>query len=76
MGVVVERAPPQGHQANETAERSIREIKESSKTLQLDFQKMGYTLVFSSLVLQCCMNYICFAHNNFTTVPVELRETW
>ena len=73
MGVVVERAPPQGHQANGTAERTIREIKESLKTLQLDFQKMGYTLVFSSLVLQCCMNYICFAHNNFTTVQQSSR---
>ena len=68
MGVVVERAPPQGHQANGTAERTNREIKESLKTLQLNFQKMGYTLVFSSPVLQCCLNYICFAHNNFTTV--------
>ena len=74
MGVVVERAPPQGHQANGTAERTIREIKESLKTLQLDFQKMGYTLVFSStIVLQCCMNYICFAHNNFTTVQQSSR---
>ena len=27
-----------------------RDHKESLKTLQLDFQKMGYTLVFSSLV--------------------------
>ena len=72
MGVVVERAPPQD-QANGTAERTIREIKESLKTLQLDFQKMGYTLVFSSLVLQCCMNYICFAHNNFTTVQQSSR---
>ena len=67
MGVVVERAPPQGHQANGPAERIIRE------TLQLDFQKMGYTLVFSSLVLQCCMNYICFAHNNITTVQQSSR---
>ena len=65
MCVVAERAPPQGHQANGTAERTIREIKESLKTLPLDFQKMGYTLVFSSPVLQCCLNYICFAHNNF-----------
>ena len=73
MGVVVEWAPPQGHQANGTAERTIREIKESLKTLQLDFQKMGYTLVFSSLVLQCCMNYICFAHNNFMTVQQSSR---
>ena len=38
MGVVVERAPPQGHQANGTAERTIREIKEGLKTSQLDFQ--------------------------------------
>ena len=73
MGVVVERAPPQGHQANGTAERTIREIKESLKTLQLDFQKMGHTLVFSSPVLQCCLNYICFAHNNFTTVQQSSR---
>ena len=73
MGVVVERAPPQGHQANGTAERTIRETKESLKTLQLDFQKMGHTLVFSSPVLQCCMNYICFAHNNFTTVQQSSR---
>ena len=73
MGVVVERAPPQGHQANGTAERTIREIKESLKTLQLDFQRMGYTLVFSSPVLQCCMNYICFSHNNFTTVQQSSR---
>ena len=73
MGVVVERAPPQGHQANGTAERTIREIKESLKTLQLDFQKMGHTLVFSSPVLQCCLNYICFAHNNFMTVQQSSR---
>ena len=72
MGVVVERAPPQGHQANGPAERIIRE------TLQLDFQKMGYTLVFSSLVLQCCMDYICFAHttSRLFSSPAELRETW
>ena len=73
MGVVVERAPPQGHQANGTAERTIREIKEGLKTLQLDFQRMGYTLVFSSPVFQCCMNYICFSHNNFTTVQQSSR---
>ena len=75
MGVLVERAPPQGHQANGTAERTNREIKESLKTLQLDFQKMRCTLVFSSPVLQCCLNYICFAHNNFTTVVQQSNRT-
>ena len=34
---------------------------------------MGHTLVFSSPVLQCCLNYICFAHNNFTTVQQSSR---
>ena len=73
MGFVVERAPQQGHQANGTAERIIRETKESLKTLQLDFQKIGHTLVFSSPVLLCCLNYICFVHNNFTTVQQSNR---
>ena len=78
MGVVVERAPPKGHQANGTAERTIREIKEGLKTLQLDFQRMGYTLVFSSPVLQCCMNYICFPTtiSRLFSSPAERRETW
>ena len=40
MGVVVERAPPQGNQANGTAERTIREIKEGLKTLRWIFREV------------------------------------
>ena len=60
----VKRAGPQNHETVGHAERTIRWIKESVRTLMLEFQKQGLTLTFERVFVQRLLPYVCFSHNN------------
>ena len=64
----VKKAAPQSHESAGHAERTVRAVKESFKTMLLDFQGMGYTLNFSREIVGRLLIYICMAHNNFRLV--------
>ena len=64
----VKKAAPQSHESAGHAERTVRAVKESFKTMLLDFQGMGYTLNFSKEIVGRLLIYICMAHNNFRLV--------
>ena len=58
-----------------TAERAVRTVKESLKTLMLDHERQfGLGLVFEPVFLQYALNYVCFAHNNFAVVQDSKRS--
>ena len=61
---VVRKAGPQEHQCVAHAERAVRTLKETVKTLQSDFQSLGGSLDFKPEVLQMLLNYVCMSHNN------------
>ena len=64
----MKRAGPQNHETVGHAERTIRWIKESVRTLMLEFQKQGLTLTFERVFVQRLLSYVCFSHNNFNLV--------
>ena len=65
----VKKAAPQSHESAGHAERTVRAVKESFKTMLLDFQGMGYTLNFSREIVGRLLIYICMTHNNFRLDP-------
>ena len=64
----VKKAAPQSHESAGHAERTVRAVKESFKTMLMDFQGMGYTLNFWREIVGRLLIYICMAHNNFRLV--------
>ena len=64
----MKKAAPQSHESAGHTERTVRAVKESCKTMLLDFQGMGYTLNFSREIVGRLLIYICMAHNNFRLV--------
>lgn len=64
----VKRAPPRSHETNGHAERTVRAVKESFRTLLMGYQSMGYGLNFTKEVVCHMLIYICIAHNNFRPV--------
>ena len=50
----VKKAAPQSHESAGHAERTVRAVEESFKTMLMDFQGMGYTLNFSEKILVVC----------------------
>ena len=61
---LVRKAGPQEHQQVGHAERSVRIVRESLKTLQSDFESMRACLDFRPDVIQALLTYVCFSHNN------------
>ena len=62
------RAGPQNHETVGHAERTIRWIKESVRTLMLEFQKQGLTLTCERVFVQRLLSYVRFSYNNFNLV--------
>ena len=65
----VKKAAPRSHESAGQAERTVRAVKESFKTMLLDFQGMGYTLNFFE---GNCWSFVdLYLHG-----PVKSFEVW
>ena len=71
----VKKAGPQNHESTGHAERAVRIVKESLRTIMVDYERQfGLGLVFEPVFLQYVLNYICFAQNNFAVVQDSKRS--
>jgi hypothetical protein len=75
---MVRRAGPQQHRSIGSAERGVREIKESLSVLRSDLNGQGLDIAFSESGLTDCLTYLCLCHNHFgkvhgtDTSPLEM----
>jgi hypothetical protein len=71
----VKKAGPQNQESARHAERAVRIVKESLRTIMVDYERQfGLGLVFEPVFLQYVLNYICFAHTNFAVVQDSKRS--
>ena len=71
----VKKSVPQSHESAGHAERAVRTVKESLKTLVTDHERQfGLGMVFEHVFFQLVLNYVCFAHNNFAGVQDSKRS--
>ena len=75
---MVRRAGPQQHRSIGSAERGVREIKESLSVLRSDLNGQGLDIAFSESGLTDCLTYLCLCHNHFGkvhgTAPLRCQQ--